>query len=225
MPYIQNEKDRFLIDCEVGNVAHEIINSNGNEPVIRIFDKFYQSMRDTCMIIDACQKCFGVTVPSAAKQLGRTIFNISEQYNYLGAWLGILNYATTRLIQVLPKLLVEEGLMKVEFRYWYYAEIVGYLGALVKYFQDIDNINWIDQGFAGVLEDVKDEYKRRVNIAYEAQQIIDNGDCYDTPYYTKLVEVYDQQNQPCGYAEIMVKRSDSTLGKRVIGKMQIILGG
>ena len=38
-----------------------------------------------------------------------------------------------------------------------------------------------------MFEDIKDEYKRRVNSAYEAAQILKSGDCYDyVPFRTQL---------------------------------------
>jgi hypothetical protein len=215
MPYIANE-DRPLIDLEVQNVADEIVQFSVTP--IQVFDRFYKAMRDACMIIDACQNGFGITIPSVAKRLGRTIFDMARKYNYDGAWLGGLNYATTRLIQIIPKIIVEKNMITEEFRYWYYAEVVGYLGALVKFYQDVDNTDWINQGFAGVFEDVKDEYKRRVNVSYEAYQNIKTGDCYDSPYYTRLIEVKDQLGNPIGYQEIMVKRSLIT-DKNMIGEI------
>ena len=63
--------------------------------------------------------------------------------------------------------------------------------------------DWIFDGFVGVLEDVKDEYKRRVNTAYEAVQIKKSGDCYDTPYHTELVDVKDKDGNVVGWQEVM----------------------
>ena len=77
-------------------------------------------------------------------------------------------------------------------------------------------------GIGGVFEDVKDEYKRRVNTAYEAAQIVKNGDCYDTPYYTKLIEVIDSDGHHVGYQEVMVKRSHFTVGFDTIPYCQIV---
>ena len=58
-----------------------------------------------------------------------------------------------------------------------------------------------------MLIDVILEYKRRVNTSYEAEQIIKSGDCYDTPYFTKLVDVVDKNGRVLGKMEIMVKRT------------------
>lgn len=225
MPYVPSKKtderseDRELIDIEVKKVVKAIVKVE-IVPILTL-DYFYTSMRQVCSVIRACEEGFGTGLVLPAKMLGFTIFEIAHKYKYKGAWLGELNYATTRLIQELPKELVAKDLMLSELRYWYYAEVVGYLGALTHHFQSIQNTNWIDQGFAGVFTDVKDEYKRRVNVSYEATQIIKSGDCYDTPYYTKLIEIVDQHGQIIGHQEVMVKRSLSTLNKDVIGSIKI----
>ena len=63
--------------------------------------------------------------------------------------------------------------------------------------------DWITDALVGVLIDVKDEYKRRVNTAYEAIQIKKSGDCYDTRYRTQVVDVTDDTGKVMGYEEIM----------------------
>jgi len=91
-------------------------------------------------------------------------------------------------------------------RYWIYAETVG---ALVRTSYDIHARyanTWIGNGLAGVLVDVKDEYKRRVNTAYEAAQILKSGDCYDaTPFHTRLVAF--EHGGVRGYIEIMLPKA------------------
>ena len=57
----------------------------------------------------------------------------------------------------------------------------------------------------GVLTDIKDEYKWRVNRAYEMEQILKSGDCYDTPYFTKLIEVVDETGKLVGYTDLYLK--------------------
>lgn len=62
-------------------------------------------------------------------------------------------------------------------------------------------------GLTGVFEDVKDEYKRRVNTAYEAAQILKSGDCYElAPYRTQLVA--DTVDGVAGWQEVMLPRRD-----------------
>ncbi len=127
-----------------------------------------------------------------AKALADGIAQVAAKYKYDGAFLGELNYSLTRLIQHLPRSLMKFQGFASELRYWMYAGIVG------------------------VLVDVKDEYKRRVNTSYEAAQIVKSGDCYDAPYYTKLLEVLDSSGNYLGHMEVMVKRSDNTLNKDVL---------
>jgi len=189
------------------------------EEPMDIFEKFQTAMQQVCVIIRACEDGYGINIKYAYHALGRTIYDVARKYNYKGAWFGGLNYATTRIIQEIPKALVKNGLMKEELRYWYHAEVVGYLGALTHHFQSIQNTNWIDQGFAGVFEDVAQEYKRRVNTAYEAAQILKSGDCYDTPYYSRLVNVENYRGEVIGHIEVMFERAKKTLGKDIVGTM------
>lgn len=134
-----------------------------------------------------------------AKSLADGIAEVASKYKYEGAFLGELNFALTRLVQHLPRSLQEKCGFKDEIRYWLQA------------------------GLFGVLLDVVLEYKRRVNVSYEAAQIIKSGDCYDTPYYTRLVEVVDAAGKHVGYQEIMLKRDDTTLfADKLAGK--IVLG-
>jgi hypothetical protein len=144
------------------------------------------------------------------EKLAQAVWDAGEQYGYEGAFLGELNYAITRLIQVVPKMLVTQGAWKEELRYWVYARTVS---ALVYTTQHTEHF---DLGIDGVFEDIKDEYKRRVNTAYEAAQIIKSGDCYDTPYYTRLVEVVDEFENVTGHQEIMLKRDEKTLRQDVL---------
>lgn len=132
------------------------------------------------------------------KQLADSIAHVAKKYKYDGAFAGELNYALTRLLQDIPRSLITSGQIKEEIRYW------------------------IQPLMYGVLTDVAWEHKRRVNVSYEAAQIVKSGDCYDTPYYTRLVEVVDKTGNHVGYQEVMVKRSPETLTKDVIGKIEKI---
>lgn len=63
--------------------------------------------------------------------------------------------------------------------------------------------DYIGNGLCGVFIDIKDEYKRRVNTAYEAAQILKSGDCYDRiTFRTQLVPV--TVNGVEGYQEVML---------------------
>jgi len=120
-----------------------------------------------------------------------------------GAWLGRFNYALTRLIQVVPQKMVEKGVWNEEFRYWLYAQTAGALERAAMEIHDLGIDEWQSDGLVGVLHDVKDEYKRRVNAAYEAVQIRKAGDCYTTPYRTELKDVKDAGGRVVGYEEVM----------------------
>lgn len=126
------------------------------------------------------------------KDLADAIAEVSSRHGYDAAFAGELNYSLTRLAQEIPRSLIATGQLKEELRYWQQPLIYG------------------------VLFDVAFEHKRRVNVPYEAAQILKSGDCYDTPYYTRLVEVVTEDGKVVGHQEIMLKRSDSTLDKDVL---------
>ena len=122
-----------------------------------------------------------------AKALADGIAQVAQAYHYDGAFLGEMNYALTRLIQHLPRALQQYQGFKDETRYWLQA------------------------GMFGVLMDVMLEYKVRVNQAYEIAQIEKSGDCYDTPYYSRVVEFLDETGKCVGKGYVNVPRSAATL--------------
>lgn len=128
----------------------------------------------------------------AITALVEAIGEVSSRHGYEAAFAGELNYSLTRMLQEIPRELIKRGQIKEELRYW------------------------IQPLMYGVLNDVALEHKRRVNIAYEAAQILKSGDCYDTPYYTRLVEVVDESGVVIGHQEIMLKRSEETLNQDVL---------
>lgn len=138
-----------------------------------------------------------VVLDVAIAQLSKAIAEVSSRHGYEGAFAGELNYSITRLLQQIPRDLIEKKQLKEELRYW------------------------IQPTMYGVLLDVALEHKRRVNVAYEAEQIVKSGDCYDTPYYTRLIDVVDSNGDHLGYQEVMVKRSSWTLNKDIIGTVRL----
>lgn len=126
------------------------------------------------------------------QKLARAIAEVSARHGYEGAFAGELNYSLTRLLQEIPRELITAKQLKEELRYW------------------------IQPTMYGVLVDVALEHKLRVNQSYEAAQIVKSGDCYDTPYYTRLVEVVKSDGTHVGYQHIMLKRSDDTLNIDVL---------
>lgn len=129
-----------------------------------------------------------------AEALAAGIAEVSARHKYEGAFAGEMNYSLTVLLQEIPRALMKAGVIKEELRYW------------------------IQPLLYGVLLDVALEHKRRVNVAYEAAQIVKSGDCYDAPYYTRLIEVCDCTGKLIGHQEVMVARSADTLDKDVIGR-------
>ena len=136
-----------------------------------------------------------------AKALAEGIAEVAKKYKYKGAFLGEMNYAFTRMIQHLPRALVETGEAESEIRYWMQA------------------------GMYGVLMDVILEHKVRVNQSYEIAQINKSGDCYDTPYYSKPVEVLDANGIHAGYVYINMQRSAQTIDQDILenGKLKLVL--
>ena len=133
-----------------------------------------------------------------AKKLADGIAEVAQKYNYDGAFLGELNYSLTRLLCHLPRSLQVFQKFKDETRYWLQA------------------------GIFGVLNDVILEYKKRVNESYEIAQILKSGDCYDTPYYSRVVEVCDEDGKVIGHTYINLKRSEETLNIDILPQKLIL---
>ena len=214
IPYVPSEKigkkDRVLIDVEVNKLAQKIAaNTPTNFSVLDAYKTEFSGIGSALLNL---VKGSAYNASLEAFQLASTIFDVAKGYNYEGAFLGELNYAITRLIQRVPQIKVSLGQYeeKSELRYWLYAITVE---ALIF---ASDQFKASGIGISGVFEDIKDEYKRRVNVAYEAAQIIKSGDCYTTPWYTRLIEVVDESGKLLGHQEVMLKRSEETLNKDVL---------
>jgi hypothetical protein len=208
--------DRILIDKKVKKLSEVVAEKiDSNKDILIQYKKTMKEIGDILYVLDNNAKL--VENPTNREfQLARTIWKVGEKYNYQGAFLGELNYAITRLIQEVPKRLVEEGKQKSELRYFIYAYTVEALIIASDYFSEKEP----SSGIAGVFTDIKDEYKRRVNPAYEVAQIVKSGDCYDTPYHTQPVEVVDQNGKHVGYMEVMIEHKNYD-GKDVSGKLVI----
>jgi hypothetical protein len=210
MPYVP-KVDREELDIAVEKVAQETAERITNnfslvDEYEDVFDAVATHLNHTIL---------GRNVPAypetASVTLGKTILEVARKYDYEGAFLGELNYSITRLIQRVPQIKVARGDWKEsdEFRYWLYACTAESLThAASKWDTGI--------GISGVFEDIKDEYKRRVNTAYEAAQIVKNGDCYDAPYYTREVEIQDESGNRVGTIQVMFERNEETLKKDIL---------
>ena len=219
MPYVPSLKidadDRERIDAVVEPVAEELAkNTTTNFSLAHAYKNVFNTVGMDLIELQKREMPLGSTVIT---KLAEVIFDVGRKYNYEGAFLGELNYAMTRLIQRVPQLKVVKKywLSSSELRYWLYAVTTeSLLWASDKFVNS-------GIGIGGVFIDIKDEYKRRVNTAYEAAQIVKSGDCYDAPYYTRLIEVLDGNGKHLGYQEVMLKRSESTVDKDIVGTLKL----
>ena len=67
-----------------------------------------------------------------------------------------------------------------------------------------------------MFEDIKDEYKVRVNEAYEHAQIKKSGDCYDAPYYSRVMDILTRDGELIGTIKVNMPRSEETLNIDVL---------
>ena len=217
-PYVPSEKtdgksqDRNLIDIKVEALASDIASRiNNNFDVIAFYTEAFYFIGTTLQEL-VCNLTLSLSKDRPSVDLAHTIFEVGASYGYQGAFLGELNYAITRLIQRVPQLMVGLGKWqtKDEIRYWLYANTVEALVSATNKFIDRG------LGIGGVFEDIKDEYKRRVNPSYEAAQIVKSGDCYDTPYYNRLVRIVDENGKEVGKILVDMVRSEETLHKDVL---------
>jgi hypothetical protein len=141
-----------------------------------------------------------------AQRMGQQIFDVARRKggSIRVDWLGNLNYAITRLIQMVPHSMAQKHGWKSEFNQRIYLMTAGaieHTALAVRERYVPGNIEWVLDGLVGVLFDIADEYKRRVNIAYQAVQMKERGDVYYVPFRTEIVEVKNQFGK--GYQEIM----------------------
>jgi hypothetical protein len=127
-----------------------------------------------------------------AQATAKGIAEVAAKYKYKGAHAGELNYTLTRILNHLPRELMKTGEMKSELRYYFNAIIYG------------------------VLLDVALEHKTRVNKAYEIAQIKKSGDCYDGPYYNRVMDVMTKDGKTIGSIMVNMARSDETLNIDVL---------
>jgi hypothetical protein len=224
MPYVPSKKtdgksqDRVLIDREVEKTARELATVTGFK-LLTAYKELFVRIATNLNTLQSVALFPNTTLVSDVHPLARVIFDLGATYGYEGAFLGELNYAITRLIQRVPQVMVETKQWKPtdEIRYWLYAITVQALMHTATL--GADNT----YGIGGVFEDIKDEYKRRVNTSYEAAQILKSGDCYDTPFYTRLIEVIAGDGNHLGYIEVMLARSEDTLHKDVLDSKLVLV--
>lgn len=226
MPYVPSEKtdgksqDRNIIDAALEPLVHRVAGEiTSNLSLINAYRRVFLAVaRDLRFLLMYDQGVYDWSKPQDGSEfeLAKAVYETGKKYDYEGAYLGEFNYAITRFIQRVPQIMVETKKWKDEFRYWLYAATVSALRYAEAHTEDLNIGSDLYIGLDGVFKDVIGEIKRRVNTAYEAAQIIKSGDCYDTPYYTRLVEVVDENGKIVGHQEIMLKRDESTLHKDVL---------
>ncbi|KKS38243.1 MAG: hypothetical protein A3G49_02270 [Candidatus Sungbacteria bacterium RIFCSPLOWO2_12_FULL_41_11] len=216
MPYVPSEKtvppaeDRKILDPVIEVLAKDAASKiTDNSSLIPLYKNIF------CEV--ACELWFlldgeATSHIGPARHLARTIYDVAKKYGYWGAHQGELNYSITRFIQRVPQIMVEQKkwLEKDELRYWVYASTTDALISASRHTEDLGI------GVSGVFEDIKDEYKWKVNRPYEIAQVIKSGDCYDAPYYMRIVEIVDEDGRRVSYLEIPLPRSDETLHKDVL---------
>ena len=209
MPYVAVD-DRKILDPLVDSLAQEIADElpkqNNDAKLSTLYKgRFIELSLAIKDLINGKKIKGNINI----QKLAQAIYDLDRRYNYSAAFNGELNYSITRLIQLVPKKLVEKGIWKEEFRYWIYSQTAG---ALTRTAMEMDKLgskrlskdeDWLYDGLSGVFEDIKDEYKRRVNTAYEAVQIKKSGDCYDTPYHTDVIDIKDTSGNVIGWQETM----------------------
>ena len=214
MPYVPSEKtvppaeDREILNPLVDAVAERAASAiKENRDLIPVYRTVFTNVGlDLELLVQ--KRHVGGSSPEF--HLASAIFELRKKYDYDGAEDGELNYSITRFIQRVPQIKVKRGEWpnKNELRYWSYVRAGHALIAAALHFKDSE------LGLMGVYIDVKDEYKWRVNRAYEAAQIIKSGDCYDTPYYTKLMPV--RFKNKVRYIDVYCERDEETLDKDVL---------
>ncbi len=207
MPYIPHD-NRPDIDEKVKALANEIadalIAENATAEISTHYRKAFMEVADTIAAMDGGDTS---EPTNAAQALARVILDKALGYDQIGAWTGELNYAVTMLIQVTPWVMVQRGAWQETLRYWLYAQTVGALTRTAYDLHAKTADNYIGNGLTAVFEDVKDEYKRRVNTAYEAAQIRKSGDCYGyVPFRTQLMPFTLDQTE--GFIEIMLPKQE-----------------
>ena len=210
MPYIPAAK-RPAIDEKVQALAGDIATAMiAKQHTAEISVHYRGAFTEIAEFIAEMERGMPGHPVSAAQRLAATIVRTARGSDIggggvKGGWTGELNYAITRLIQRVPDEMRVRGAWDEPLRYWIYAQTVGALTRTAYELHSRMEDDYIGNGLAGVFEDVKDEYKRRVNTAYEAAQILKSGDCYDyAPFRTQLVPA--TVDGVAGYQEVMLPR-------------------
>lgn len=219
MPYVPSEKtvppaeDRVVLGAVVRPLADEAASRiTNNMSLVDVYqDIFIKVSKQLNNLL------LGKKIKDGLEaRVAQAIYGLKQKYDYEGAHLGEFNYAFTMFIQWVPEKKFKDGAWKEEFRYWVYALTVKALT-----YAQISTKN-LESGVSGVWEDIKDEYKREMNPAYETAQMIKSGHCYFGPWYNRPIELVDESGRHVGYQEVQLKRSAETLNLDVLD-LQIVV--
>jgi len=209
MPYI-SAANRPAINEKVVALADEIAAAMiQKKHTAEISTHYRRAFLEIADFITAMELGMACTAASRAQHLAATIVETARGSGAQGGWTGELNYAITMLIQLVPHEMRLRKAWDESLRYWIYAETVGALTRTAYDLHSRTGNDYIGNGLTGVFEDIKDEYKRRVNTAYEAAQILKSGDCYDyVPFRTRLVPA--TVDGVAGYQDVMLPKQNQT---------------
>jgi hypothetical protein len=207
MPYIPTS-NRPAIDEKVVALADEIaVSMIQQRHTAEISVHYRRAFLEIAEFVAAMEMGTADRPASKAQLLAATIVETARASGVKGGWTGELNYAITMLIQHVPHEMRRRKAWDESLRYWIYAQTVGALTRTAYDLHARAGDDYVGNGLTGVFEDIKDEYKRRVNTAYEAAQILKSGDCYDlAPYRTRLVAA--TIDGVAGYQEVMLPRQN-----------------
>lgn len=211
MSYIEKSQ-REKLDPLINDLAEDVAKQLSGKPnkqgkrtnqqeedVSALYKTTILQMADTLIALQGGQGNTPANTPS--QRLAKQIFESGESSD---GWLGGFQYSVTRLIQIVPHIMVVNLEWQAEFRYFLYALTAGSLEqSALEIRTKQASLPWVIDGLVASLFDAKDEYKRRVNISYEAIQIKKSGDCYDVPFRTQVIDAKDPTGNK-GYEEIMM---------------------
>lgn len=219
MPYVPSEKtdgksqDRNLIDPKVEDLARATAERiTTNQSVSQVYTGVFWKV---AVVLKELLEDKKTTVSGEEFHLAKVIYEVAKGYGYEGACLGELNYAITCFLQRVPQIKIEKGDWeeKDELRYWQFGGAISQ--SLMR--ACLRTLEW-DLEVSGVFVDILAEYKRRVVDSYESAQILKSGDCYGTPFYSRLIPLVDDRGNVVCHIDGYFKRSKETLDIDVLSK-------
>ncbi len=224
MPYVEKH-DRAKLEAYITDLAEDmakrLASSKAANREAELGAMYKAALLETADAIIARESGKDTMPRTPAQRMGTNLWEVAKRKggSIKVDWLGNLNYCVTRLIQMVPHAMAERHGWKAEFNSTIYLVTSGALeqSALeVRTRYVPPNIEWVLDGLVGVLFDIEDEYKRRVDTAYQAVRVSEVGDVYDAPFRTKVVATKGAGGSD-GFQEIMMDYS-SPQGKKAPAK-------